>query len=186
MGGVSSLPTEQVLTHPKDMSNSPVIDGVDGLITSRSGRNVDSVRLLFVCTGNACRSAMAEGIARHYGMDRVEVFSVGVAPAMLDHKAVRVMAEMGIDIAGHTPKGVEAVSIGDMDLVVTLCDYAQGLFPGGYPTQHRLHWSIKDPHRLWGPDWLVLGAYRTVRDDLAQRIRNLLLTFPRKPSTSQF
>jgi arsenate reductase len=135
-------------------------------------------RMLFVCTGNACRSAMAEGFARHYGMGRVEVFSAGVAPADLDRKAVRVMAEMGIDIASHVPKGVQAVTLEEMDLVVTLCDYAQEFCPSGPPAQHRLHWSIKDPHRLWGPEWLVLRAYRKVRDDLAGRIRHLLQIFP--------
>lgn len=136
-------------------------------------------RLLFVCTGNACRSAMAEGLARHYGMGRVEVFSAGVAPAPLDPRAVRVMAETGIDISGHVPKGVDAVAIEEMDLVVTLCDYAQGFCPGGPMAQHRLHWSIKDPHGLWGPDWLVLRAYRKVRDDLDVRIRTVLADIPR-------
>lgn len=140
----------------------------------RPQKDLRPFRLLFVCTGNACRSAMAEGFARHYGMGRVEVSSAGVAPAPLDQKAVRVMAEIGIDISGHTPKGVEAVAVGEMDLVVTLCDYAQGYCPGGPVAQHRLHWSIKDPHRLWGPDWLVLRAYRRVRDDLAVRIRTAL------------
>ena len=137
-------------------------------------------RLLFVCTGNACRSAMAEGFARHYGMGRVEVFSAGVTPAALDQKAVRVMAEIGIDISGHVPKGVGAVSVDEMDLVVTLCDYAQGYCPGGPVAQHRLHWSIRDPHRLWGPDWLVLRAYRRVRDELAVRIRTALADLPRR------
>ena len=137
-------------------------------------------RLLFICTGNACRSAMAEGLARHYGMGKVEVFSAGVAPAPLDQKAVRVMAEMGIDIAGHVPKGVEAMAIDEMDLVVTLCDYAQGFCPSSSPAQHRLHWSIKDPHRLWGPDWLVLRSYRKVRDELAMRIGALLADLPRQ------
>lgn len=137
-------------------------------------------RLLFVCTGNACRSAMAEGFARHYGMGRIEVFSAGVAPASLDRKAVRVMAETGINIAGHVPKGVEAVAINEMDLVVTLCDFAQGFCPSGPPAQHRLHWSIKDPHRMWGPEWLVLRAYRKVRDELARRIRTVLADLPRR------
>jgi arsenate reductase len=143
---------------------------------ARDDRNL--FRLLFVCTGNACRSAMAEGFARHYGMGRVEVFSAGVAPADLDQKAVCVMAELGIDIAGHVPRGIRAVTIEEMDLIVTLCDYAQEFCPSGPPAQHRLHWSIKDPHRLWGPDWLVLRAYRRVRDDLDGRIRHLLQIFP--------
>lgn len=136
-------------------------------------------QLLFICTGNACRSPMAEGIVRHYGMGRVEVFSAGVAPAPLDPKAVRVMAEINIDIGKHVPKGLEAVTLDDMDFVVTLSDYAQGLCPSDPLAQHRLHWSIKDPSRLWGPEWFVLGTYRKVRDELEMRIRNLLCTLSR-------
>jgi arsenate reductase (thioredoxin) len=164
-----------MLTHTEENTKGIVIGNVNSLRALRPGKSQEPFRLLFVCTANACRSPMAEGIARHYGMGRVEIFSVGVTPAALDQRAVRVMAEMGIDIASHVPKGVGAVAIDEMDLVVTLCDYAHGLFPSGPLAQHRLHWSIKDPHRLWGPDWLVLRAYRTVRDDLAMRIRNLLL-----------
>lgn len=123
---------------------------------------------------------MAEGFARHYGMGQVEVFSAGVVPATLDQKAVRVMAEMGIDIAGHVPRVVEAVAINEMDLVVTLCDYAQGICPSGPLAQHRLHWSIKDPSTLWGPEWFVRRAYRTVRDELDRRIRDLLVRLPKE------
>lgn len=117
---------------------------------------------------------MAEGFARHYGMGRVEVFSAGVAPAPLNPEAVKVMAEKDIDIARHTPKGLDAVAMNDMSLVVTLCDYAQTRCPTGPPSQHRLHWSIKDPTNVWGPEWFVLRSYRTVRDELEQRICALL------------
>jgi arsenate reductase (thioredoxin) len=132
-------------------------------------------RLLFVCTGNACRSAMAEGFARHYGNGQIEVFSAGVAPGTLDPRAVRVMAEKDISIVHHVPRSVKAFAIEDMDLVVTLCDYAQQYCPSGHAAQHRLHWSVKDPSRRWVPDWLVLGTYRQVRDDLGGRIRDLLM-----------
>lgn len=131
-------------------------------------------RLLFICTGNACRSPMAEGFARHYGMGRIEAFSAGVSPSPLNPRAVRVMKEMNIDIADHVQTGLDALSVDTMDLVVTLCDYAQALSPRGRSTQHRLHWSINDPTKLRGPDWLVLRAYRKVRDELDQKIRGLL------------
>lgn len=133
-------------------------------------------RILFICTGNSCRSPMAEGIARHYGMGWVEVFSAGVAPSPLNKLAVRVMAENDIDISVHVPRGLDAVPLDKMDLVVTLCDYAQSLCPSRIPSQHRLHWSIKDPTGMWGPEWFVLRTYRKVRDDLEMRVRNLLLS----------
>ncbi len=130
--------------------------------------------MLFICTGNACRSPMAEGLARHYGMGRIEAVSAGVIPAPLNPRAVRVMAELNIDISHHAHRSLEDVPIEDMDLVVTLCDYARSLSPCGPAGQHRLHWSIDDPSKSWGPDWLVLRAYRTVRDELDRRIRSLL------------
>lgn len=119
---------------------------------------------------------MAEGIARHYGMGRVEVFSVGVTPVPLNPRAVQVMAEKEIDISRHVPKGLHAVVMDDMDLIVTLSDFAKTLCPNGLPAQHRLHWSIRDPTGIWGPEWFVLRAYRKVRDELDRRIRSLLLS----------
>ena len=180
-----STDSTHALTHTEENEKDSAIGRMNSRLTLQPGRSQKPFRLLFVCTGNACRSPMAEGIARHYGMGRVEVFSVGVTPATLDRRAVLAMAEMGIDISSHVPKGVGAVAIGEMDLVVTLCDYAQGLFPSGFPTQHRLHWSIRDPYQLWGPDWLVLKAYRRVRDDLTLRIHKLLLDSREKRSATQ-
>ena len=119
---------------------------------------------------------MAEGITRHYGMGSVEVFSVGVTPVPLNPRAVLVMAEKEIDISRHVPKGLHAVVMDDMDLVVTLSDFAQTLCPNGPPAQHRLHWSIRDPTGIWGPEWFVLRAYRKVRDELDRRIRSLLIS----------
>ncbi|HJU03655.1 MAG TPA: arsenate reductase ArsC [Nitrospiraceae bacterium] len=144
------------------------------LIGSPPNRTPGPYRLLFICTGNACRSPMAEGFARHYGMGRIDAYSAGVAPSPLNARAVRVMAELNIDIATHTHRSLEAVPIDQMDLVVTLCDYAQARSPRGPSGQHRLHWDIADPTALWGPDWLVLRAYRNVRDELDRRIRHLL------------
>jgi arsenate reductase len=117
---------------------------------------------------------MAEGFARHLGMGRIEAFSAGIAPAPLDPKAVQIMAELNIDIANHIGKGLQDIVVEDMNLVVTLCDYARACAPLRQPAQHCLHWSIADPTGMWGPDWFVLRAYRKVRDDLEARIRNLL------------
>ena len=138
-------------------------------------RGAGPYRILFICTGNSCRSPMAAGIAHHYGMGRVEVSSAGIMPAPLNPRAVQVMAEKDIDISKHVPQGLDAVAMDEIDLVVTLCDYAQTRCPSGPPAQQRLHWSIKDPTGMWGPAWLVLRAYRRVRDELDQRIRSLLV-----------
>jgi arsenate reductase len=151
----------------------------DGMGLERTRRQY---RLLFVCTANACRSPMAEGFARHYGNGQIEVFSAGIAPGALDLRAVRVMAEKQINIASHVPKSVSKIALDEMDLVVTLCDYAQQYCPGGPPAQHRLHWSIPDPSSRWAPDWLVLRTYRNVRDDLSSRIRDLVIAVQALPT----
>src|SRR5256712_13716949 len=141
-------------------------------------RGVGPYRILFICTGNSCRSPMAAGIARHYGMDRVEVLSAGVTPSPLNPRAVQVMAEKDIDISTHVPKGLNEVVMDEIDLVVTLCDFAQTRCASGLLAQHRLHWSIKDPTGMWGPEWLVLRAHREGRDEVEQRIPLLLVALP--------
>ena len=96
------------------------------------------------------------------------------------YTVIRGLNEKDIDISGHVPQGLAAVKMDEMDLVVTLCDYAQTFCPAGSQTQNRLHWSIKDPTGTWGPEWFILRAHRKVRDDLEIRIRNLLLSLPKQ------
>src|SRR5205085_11487507 len=93
-----------------------------------------SYRILFICTGNACRSPIAEGLARHYGMGPVDVSSAGVSPSPLNPFAARSMAEINVDISKHVARGVEERELDGMDLVVTLCDYAQSVCPAWPPS----------------------------------------------------
>lgn len=122
--------------------------------------------IVFVCFGNACRSQMAEGWGRHLGGDEWEAYSAGSNPAgWVAPHSVRVMAEKGIDIAGHYSKGVGELPIQEFDYVVTMgCgDNCPTLKAGT-----RLDWQIPDPV---GQSEEV---FRQVRDDLEKRIRNLL------------
>src|SRR5256712_13528961 len=139
-------------------------------MTPPKERGVRPYRILFSCTGNSCRSPMAAGIARHYGMGRVEVLSAGITPSPLNPRAVQVMAEKAIDISKHVPKGLDTVVMDEIDLVVTLCDFAQTRCPSGLLAQHRLHWSIKDPTGMWGPEWLLLGVYSEESDRVEQGV----------------
>lgn len=118
---------------------------------------------------------MAEGIARHYAMGGLEVCSAGITPYPVDRRAVQVMHECGIDIADQTHKAVGSLPLERMDLIVTLCGWAQGQLPPLPPHVHRLHWDIPDPtRRVAGQGPEALAAYREVRDDLERRIRTLL------------
>jgi arsenate reductase (thioredoxin) len=124
--------------------------------------------VLFLCTGNSCRSQMAEGLLRHYGAGRYEAFSAGTAPVGVNPGAVQVMEELGADISGQRSKHVEEFQDREFDMVVTVCDHAREACPVIPGARRILHWNIDDPA---GRD---LGAFRSARDAIAAHIRELL------------
>ena len=135
------------------------------------------MKILFLCTGNSCRSQMAEGWARHLKSGLIEAHSAGVQPRGLDPYAVRVMAEAGVDIASHHAKRVEEVRAVRFDYVVTVCEAASGSCPGFSGGTQRLHKSFDDPPSLAldaRTEEEALHHYRRVRDE----IRALVQTLP--------
>ena len=131
-------------------------------------------KVLFLCTGNSCRSQMAEGLLRHMAGDRFEVFSAGTHPTTLHATAIEVMKEIGIDISRHVSKSVEDLTDETFDGVITVCDNAREtcpVFPG--PTQ-TLHWSFPDPARAQGDRDQVLIVFRRVRDLIRKTLRDAL------------
>jgi arsenate reductase len=136
----------------------------------------DRTRVLVICTGNSARSQMAEGLFCHLGNDQVTVQSAGSDPALRVHPlAVRVMAEIGIDIASHQTKPISDFLGQSFDYVIAVCSQAAEscpVFPG---TARRLNWFYDDPARVEGNEAEQLAAFRTVRDDLASRIRSWLV-----------
>jgi arsenate reductase len=139
-------------------------------------------RVLFLCTGNSCRSQMAEGWARRLLGDAIEPYSAGVAPKGLDPRAVAVMAEVGVDLTGQSSKHVDellrrlAEQGESLDWVVTVCDSAQDscpVFPGRARVLHR---SFDDPPRLAADaatEEEALAAYRRVRDEIRRFVAEL-------------
>jgi arsenate reductase len=133
--------------------------------------------VLFLCTGNSCRSQMAEGWARHLKADAIEACSAGVAPSRLNPDAVRVMAEVGVDISGQRSKHVDELADRAIDYVVTVCDHAREscpVFPGRAKLIHR---AFDDPpHRAVAAatEEERLAPYRRVRDE----IRAFVATLP--------
>ena len=134
------------------------------------------LKILFLCTGNSCRSQMAEGWARHLKGDRIEPFSAGVNPHPLNLLAVQAMAESGVDISGHTSKHVDTLSDVPLDIVVTVCSHAHEtcpVFPG--PTRI-VHVGFDDPPTLAmtaKSEAEALGHYRRVRDEIKSFVENL-------------
>lgn len=134
------------------------------------------VTILFLCTGNSCRSQMAEGWARHLRGDAIEAYSAGTEPHGLNTDAVRVMAEEGVDISGHRSKHVSELMDIPFDWVITVCDNAREscpVFPGATRSRHvgfddppALAKSAKSPEQ-------ALGHYRRVRDEIRAFIETL-------------
>ena len=123
--------------------------------------------VLILCTGNSCRSHMAEGILRHAAGDLMQVYSAGSNPAGYVHpKAIGVLREIGIDISGHTSKHMTEFLNGNIHTVITVCgnaDQACPMFPGQV---NRYHWGFDDPAHAIGSDEEVLECFRRVRDQI--------------------
>jgi arsenate reductase len=139
-------------------------------------RMLQKSKVLFLCTGNSCRSQMAEGWARHLKGDVLEPYSAGIEMHGLNPSAVRVMAEAGVDIAGHRSKKLEDVASIPFDYVVTVCSHAHEtcpIFPGKAKV---VHVGFDDPPRLAktaATEEEALGHYRRVRDEIKQFVLSL-------------
>ncbi len=123
--------------------------------------------VLILCTGNSCRSHLAEGILRHAAGDLFEVHSAGSKPAGYVHpKAIQVMQEIGIDISGHASKHMSEFLDKKINTVITVCgnaDQACPMFPGQV---NRYHWGFEDPAHARGTEEEVLAVFRKVRDQI--------------------
>ena len=132
------------------------------------------IRILFLCTGNSCRSQMAEGWARALGGERVEVASAGIETHGLNPRAVAVMAEAGVDIAHHRSTRVTPAMVAAADLVVTVCGHADEHCPALPPGVAKRHWPLPDPAKATGDEATVMACFRTSRDAIRARVAALL------------
>ena len=131
-------------------------------------------KVLFVCTGNSCRSQIAEGILKQKSNQIFDVFSAGSHPSRVHANAIKIMEEVGIDISHHTSNHIDEYLKDEIDIVITVCDNAYKtcpVFPGNV---QRIHWSIKDPFRDWDQDPLHLKSFRKTRIELEDRINKFL------------
>ncbi|MFA4901920.1 MAG: arsenate reductase ArsC [Desulfobaccales bacterium] len=132
------------------------------------------LKVLFLCTENACRSQMAEGLVNHDLAGRVQAWSAGVQPGRVNPRAIQVMAELGIDISQHRSKSVAELAGEQFDLVITLCDQAQQqcpIFPGDTEI---MHVGFPDPAEATGTEAEIMVVFRQVRDALRGRLVPLL------------
>lgn len=130
--------------------------------------------IYFLCTGNSCRSQMAEGWARHIGQGRVQAYSAGIETHGLNPRAIAVMKEAGVDISHHQSKLIDPELLSRADVVITLCGEAEETCPWTPPTVRRLHWPLLDPARVQGSQAEIMDAFRRVRDQIRDQVTEFL------------
>ncbi len=121
-------------------------------------------RVLVLCTGNSCRSQMAEGYLRHFAAKNVELYSAGIETHGVNANAVRIMKEDGIDISGHSSNNISEYKHLDFDFVITVCDHAKEQCPYFPSKALRFHQNFPDPAKATGTEEEVMQAFRKVRD----------------------
>ncbi|OIO61098.1 MAG: arsenate reductase (thioredoxin) [Alphaproteobacteria bacterium CG_4_10_14_0_2_um_filter_63_37] len=131
-------------------------------------------RILFLCTGNSCRSQMAEGWMRRLGGETWEVFSAGIEAHGLNPRAVAAMNEVGIDIGGQSSDILDPELLPSLDLLVTVCGHADETCPVVPANCRKIHWPLPDPAKATGTEEEVAAQFRAVRDELKARVEALL------------
>ena len=134
---------------------------------------MEKLRVLFLCTGNSCRSQMAEAFLRRYAGEYFEAYSAGLEPKPINPLTIQVMDEIGFDLSGQTSKGVE-VYLGKVlfKYLITVCDEAEKNCPATWPgVNQRFHWSFEDPAKFEGSPEEKLDKFREVRDLIQTKIK---------------
>ena len=132
------------------------------------------LRVLYVCTGNSCRSQMAEGFTRYSGGGEIEARSAGIEAHGIDPMAIAVMEESGIDISGQESSILSGEMLEWADLVITLCSDADSNCPALPPGTDKIHRPFTDPRKAEGTEEEIAVVYRSVRDDIRLFVAELL------------
>jgi arsenate reductase len=132
------------------------------------------MNILFLCTGNSCRSQMAEGWVRALAADSITVQSAGIEAHGKNPRAIAVMAEAGQDISQQESTRVDTAMLAAADLVVTVCGHADEHCPLLPPGTRKEHWPLDDPARATGSEAEIMAVFRASRDEIRQRVEALL------------
>jgi len=132
------------------------------------------INILYLCTGNSCRSQIAEGWTRQLGGEQVEVQSAGIEAHGKNPRAISIMQEAGIDISGQESTIVTARMLDLADVVVTVCGHADELCPALPPSVKKVHWPLSDPAKATGTESEIMNEFRATRTEVERRVRELL------------
>lgn len=134
----------------------------------------ERINVLYLCTGNSCRSQMAEGWTRALGGGVCEVQSAGIEAHGKNPRAIQVMQEAGIDISGQESTVVTDDMTAKADVVVTVCGHADEQCPVLPNSVKKFHWPLEDPAKAQGSEERIMAAFRAARDDIERRVRDLI------------
>ncbi|HAK88434.1 MAG TPA: arsenate reductase [Nitrospiraceae bacterium] len=132
------------------------------------------LKVMFLCTGNSCRSQMAEGFAREIGKGIIEPYSAGLIAAGVNKRAIAVMKEIGIDISKQKSEEIDEELLGNMDIIITLCGHAEASCPLTPPHIRRRHWPIDDPVETIGAEEEIMREFRRARDEIKGKITDFI------------
>ena len=135
---------------------------------------LEKKNIIFICTGNACRSQIAHGLLESMAGDKFEVFSAGSYPSQVNPMSIKVMEEIGIDISYHTSDFIDDYLKSGIEIVITVCDNANEVCPIFSGNVERIHWSIDDPFEGWEFDESQIQSFRDTREEIKQRIIKFL------------
>jgi arsenate reductase len=131
--------------------------------------------LLFLCTGNSCRSQMAEGWARELGVDDLVVRSAGIEAHGKNPRAIAVMGEAGVDISAQESTVLSDEMLGGADIMITVCGHADEMCPALPPGVQKMHWPLSDPAKASGSEEQIMRQFRSTRNEVRERVKNMLL-----------
>ena len=132
------------------------------------------IHILFLCTGNSCRSQMAEGWGKYLGAGIAVFESAGIEAHGKNPRAITVMAEAGVDISAQESTRVSDDMIRQADIVVTVCGHADEHCPLLPPGVNKIHWPLSDPAKATGTEDEIMAQFRTIRDEVRQRVADLI------------
>jgi|SRR5690554_3619205 len=131
-------------------------------------------KILVLCTGNSCRSQIADGFLKHYAGDRAEVYSAGVETHGVNPKAIDTMMEVGIDISKHTSNNIDEYRNVDFDFVITVCDHAKERCPYFPAKAKKFHHNFPDPAKASGTEQEIKEQFRKVRQQIEEYCRRFV------------
>ena len=137
----------------------------------------EKINILSLCTGNSCRSQMAEGWTRYLGGGRVDVQSAGIEAHGKNPRAIAIMADAGIDISGQESTVVDDAMLEHADIVITVCGHADEQCPALPSGVEKIHWPLADPAKASGNEDEIMRAFRDTRGEVEYRVRALLQQF---------